>query len=37
MERHGAHFEVLSRVGVGTRITMVMPASANSDPQREVT
>jgi signal transduction histidine kinase len=25
MERHGAHFEVLSRVGMGTRITMVMP------------
>lgn len=25
IERHGAHFEVLSRVDIGTRITIVMP------------
>lgn len=27
IERHGAHFEILSRVHVGTRITIVMPTS----------
>ncbi|SDY54870.1 Signal transduction histidine kinase [Proteiniborus ethanoligenes] len=27
IERHGAYFEILSRVDVGTRITIVMPAS----------
>jgi signal transduction histidine kinase len=25
--RHGAHFEILSRVGIGTRISIVMPNS----------
>ena len=28
VDRHGGHFEVLSREGVGTRITMVLPLSA---------
>lgn len=27
IERHGAHFEILSRVQVGTRISIVMPIS----------
>lgn len=31
IERHGAHFEVLSRVNIGTRITIVMPR-AEIDP-----
>ncbi len=30
VERHGGYFEVLSRLGIGTRLTVVFPAAQKS-------
>lgn len=33
IERHGAYFEILSRVDIGTRITIIFPAAGNTDSE----
>lgn len=33
VERHGAHFEILSRIGIGTRITIIFPSVTMLPPE----